>query len=219
MSTTTQFFNSNNKLITEQQANQLNSFSKNIYIDGFLKKEEDYRENILKGGVYYLSPSENVTAVLNDIGIGLNWAIKSNKQIINGYTIWEIRWYDNNLQTKSEYAKEVRDSSENPIATVTFDTITNQTKGAYKVFYYGNQQLPDGDPGDLFPDDSWIGFSFSDDGTIQNITMMYNMFNNEGYWTKLSRFLEDTGDFLQEIGMTPEKLNYFTNVNPVVPNF
>lgn len=50
MSTTTQFFNSNNKLITEQQANQLNSFSKNIYIDGFLKKKEDYRENILKGG-------------------------------------------------------------------------------------------------------------------------------------------------------------------------
>lgn len=169
--------------------------------------------------MYYLSPSENVTAVLNDIGIGLNWAIKSNKQIINGYTIWEIRWYDNNLQTKSEYAKEVRDSSENHIATVTFDTITNQTKGAYKVFYYGNQQIPDGDPGDLFPEDSWIGFSFSDNGTIQNITMMYNMFNNEGYWTKLSRFLEDTGDFLQEIGMTPEKLNYFTNVNPVVPNF
>ena len=41
MSTTIQFLNSNNKLISEQQANQLNRFSKNTFIDGILKKEED----------------------------------------------------------------------------------------------------------------------------------------------------------------------------------
>ena len=65
-------------------------------------------------GGYYLSPEENVTEVLNTLGPDLNWAIKSNKQIANGYTIWEIRWYDENLQLKSKYAKRVNDSLGNP---------------------------------------------------------------------------------------------------------
>lgn len=219
MSTTLQFLNSNNKLITEQQANQLNRFSKNTFIDGILKKEEDYHENVLRGGVYYLSPEENIAQVLNDIGVGLNWAIMSNKQIINGYTLREIRWYDDNLQTKSEYAKEIKDNLGNDIATISFDSITNQAKGAYKVFYYGNKQIPWGKPGELFPDDSEISFLFSDDGNIENITMNYNVINNESYWKSLDKFLTDAGDFLEEIGMTQDQLYYFTHVEPVVPNF
>ena len=219
MSTTIQFLNSNNKLISEQQANQLNRFSKNTFIDGILKKEEDYYENKLRGGIYHLSPGENVIEILSSIGVGLNWAIVSNKQIINNYITQEVRWYDDILQIKSQYAKEVTDNLGNHIATVHFDTVTNQPKGAFKVFNYGNQQIPWGDPGDLFPEDSEISFLFSDDGSIENIKMNYNIINNDSYWRRLDKFLTDAGDMLEEIGFTQEKLYYFTHVEPVVPNF
>lgn len=219
MSTTIQFFNSNNKLITEQQANQLNRFSKNIFIDNILKKEEIYYDKILWGGEYYLSPGENVSDILTQLNPALKWSIMSNKQIVNGYTVWEARSYFENLQQKPKYSKKVFNNIGSHIATVSFDSITNQAKGAYKVFNYGNQQIPWGDPGDLFPEDSWIGFSFSDDGNIKSISMMYDIINNESYWTDLNDFLADAGDMLEEIGLTQEKLYYFTHVEPVVPNF
>ena len=42
--------NDKNKLITEQQANQLSEYSKLSYVDDNLKKEDVYYENKLLGG-------------------------------------------------------------------------------------------------------------------------------------------------------------------------
>jgi len=50
MSTTIKFLNDKNKLITEQQANQLSEYSKLSYVDDNLKKEDVYYENKLLGG-------------------------------------------------------------------------------------------------------------------------------------------------------------------------
>ena len=49
--------------------------------------------------------------------------------------------------------------------------------------------------------------------------MNYNIINNDSYWRRLDKFLTDAGDMLEEIGLTQEKLYYFTHVEPVVPNF
>ena len=217
MSTTIKFLNDKNKLITEQQANQLSEYSKLSYVDDNLKKEDVYYENKLLGG-YYLSPEENVTEVLNTLGPDLNWAIKSNKQIANGYTIWEIRWYDENLQLKSKYAKRVNDSLGNHIATVMFDSITNQPKSAFKEFNFGGKHVPWDDEDMFFPEDAHIGFSFDDNGNIKRISMNEDLINNESNWTSLNKFLID-GDFFINQMMTQEQLYYFTHVEPVVPNF
>lgn len=221
MSTTINFYNRNNNLITEQQANQLNDFLKEIHIDNILKKKETYYDKTLWGGTYYLSPGENVTEVLTNLGAHLKWSIASNKQVINGYTVFDYRFYDDNLQQESKYSKEVTDNLGNHIATVSFDSVTNQAISAYKVFNYGNQQIPWEDSGDLFPEDSWISFSISykDNEKIVAVTMMYDIINNDSLWTDLNSFLTDAEDMLEEIGLTQEKLDYFTNIEPVVPNF
>lgn len=219
MSTTIHFFNDNNRLITEQQALQLNKYSKHLIIDNVLKKEEIYWDSNLWGGTYYLSAGENVTDVLLGLNPALKWSIMSNKQLVNGYTIWECRFYHENLEQESKYTKIAFDNVGDKIATVSYDTLTHQPKGAFKVFKYGNQPIPWGDPGDLFPEDSEICFSFSDDGNVENIFMLYDLFTNNSYWTNLNNFLADAGDFFQEMGVSPEELYYYTHVEPLVPNF
>lgn len=218
MSTTIKFLNDRSKFITEQQANQLSEFSKLFYEDNALKREDVYYENKLWGGEYYLSPGENVTEVLNALGPELDWAIMSNKQIINGYTVWEIRWYDENLQLKSKYAKSVDDSMGKHVATVEYDVVTDQPKGAFKIFNFGGMHIPWDELDMFFADDAYISFSFDENNQIEQISMNEDIINNESYWTSLNKFLND-GDFFISQMMTQNQINYFTNVQPLVPNF
>lgn len=143
----------------------------------------------------------------------------SNKQIINGYTVWESRFYFENLEQKPYYSKIVIDNQGKEIAIVEYDRITNQPKGAYKEFRYGNKQIPGAAQGELFPEGSEIYFNFSDDGKIESILMNYDIINNPSRWENLNKFLEEANSFLQGIGVTSEQLYYFTHVEPLVPNF
>ncbi len=219
MSTTIKFLNSNNNLITEQQANQMNDFSKHFFENDVLKKQEIYFDKELFGGDYYLFSGENLNNVLTQLDLSLKWSIMSNKQEVNGYTIWESKNYFENFQQKPKYSKMVLDSQGNHIAVIDYDSVTNESKGAFKVYYYGGKPIPWSESGEIFPEDSEICFSFSDDGIIRSIRMNYDIINNESYWTNLSKFLADAEYFIQEMNITPAQINYFTHSEPLIPNF
>jgi hypothetical protein len=218
MSTSIKYQNDVQKFITEQQANQLDDFSKLFYEDDVIKKKETYYENQLIGGVYYLSPRENVTEVLNNLGANLTWAIRNNKQVVNGYTIWDSKGNDENLQIDPEYSKLVFDSENRLVASVTFDTQTNQSKRAYKVFYFGGMHVPWDDEDMFFAEDAMISFRIDDYGNINRISMNEDIINNESNWENLNEFLIDGAFFIENM-MPPDKLYFFTHVEPIVPNF
>lgn len=204
--------------LTEEEALEIGNYRKHIWINNALKKEESYRENQLWGGRYYLSPEENVTEVLIALGQNLNWTIKDNKQVINGYTVWDCKSYSN-LQQDATYSKIVLNSGGNKIATISYNSATNVAMGGLKVFNYGNRPIPWGDSDDVFFEDSEIYFSFYDNGDIRTIFMIYDLFTNDSFWDSLDTFLKDSGDFFQKLGITNEELYYYTHVEPLVPNF
>ena len=218
MNTSIKYQNDVQKFITEQQANQLDDFSKLFYEDDLIKKKETYFENQLIGGVYYLSPGENVAEVLNNLGANLTWAIRSNKQVVNGYTIWDSKGYNENIQPKPTYTKIVYDLEGRNIANIAFDTQTNQSKGAYKTFYFGGMHVPWGDEDMFFAEDAMISFRVDDNGNIKRVSMNEDIINNESNWENLNEFLIDGAFFIENM-MPPNKLYYFTHVEPIVPNF
>jgi hypothetical protein len=218
MSTIIKYQNDIENFITEQQANQLSDFSKLYYENNILKKEETYINNQLEGGVYYLSPDENINEVLTNLGVHLNWAIMSNEQIINGYKVFELRGYNENFQNDPEYSKVVYDYENRVIATVAFDSQTHLTKGAYKAFYFGGMHVPWDDDDIFFEEDARVIFSFDTNGSIENISMNVDIINNESNWISLNKFLIDGAFFIENM-MPSNKLDYFTNVEPIVPDF
>lgn len=218
MSTIIKYKNSQDKYITAQQAEQL-SFYHKLYIEsGELKKVETNRNGELKGGVYYLSTSENATTVLTSLGADLNWSMASNKVIDNGYTVWEYRTYDQSLQLNPEYYKTVTDGNDRIVASVFYDTATNNTKSAFKNFFFGGQALPDEDNDVFFEEDAQATFSFDDNGDVERIDMNIEYVNNKATWYDKTSFLNQASEFINEL-MTTDQVNYFTNVNPLVPNF
>ena len=218
MSTTIKYKNSQDKYITAQQAQQLSFYHKLHIENGELKKVEINRDGELKGGVYYLSSTENATTVLTSLGANLNWSIASNKQVTGVYTAWEYRTYDQSLQVNAEFYKLVKDSNDKTIATVMYDTATGNSKSAFKNFYFGGQSLPDEDTDVFFEQDAKITFSFDDNGDVERIDMNIEYVNNKSTWYNKTSFLNQASEFISEL-MTSDQVNYFTNVDPLVPNF
>lgn len=220
MSTTIKFINTKNNFVTEHQANNMNEFSKLFYINDVIKKHENYNNKELKGGLYYISPLENIIDVLTDVNNSvLKWSFMSNKQMINGYTVWDSKRYKQNFEQEPVFTKIVLDNKGMEVATVEYDSITLETKGAYKTFNYGGKPIPWAETNKYFPEDSEITFLFSPNGNIESIYMNYDILNNESHWKELNHFLVDSQEFFQQLGVTPEQLYYFTHVDPLVPDF
>ena len=218
MSTEIKYKNIGSEFITERQASQLDYFSKLFYIDDELKKEEIYFHNKLNGGVYFLNTNENPIEILNELGIHLKWTFAMNKQQINGYNYIEYHSYDENLQLKPKYLKRVEDASGNLIAFIEFDRLTNQHGGGGKIFHFGGVQVPDDDEGVFFEEDAKLMFVFDSNGNIEKISMNNEYVNNSGYWTTLNDFINDASFFVDDM-MPSTILNYFSNVEPIIPNF
>jgi hypothetical protein len=210
--------NSHDQYITEQQALQLDDFSKLHYVNNQLKKEELFINNELNGGLYFPSPNENIVDMLNQLGSSLRWSIGTNHQVVNDYDILEYRYYDENLQLKPKFSKVVTDSNERLVATVSFGTQTQESMSAFKKFYFGGRQIPEADNGIVFEEDASVSFSFNNDSEIEKIIMNIDFINNSPIWNNVSSFLNAAGDWVDEI-MTPDQVSYFTNVEPVIPNF
>jgi hypothetical protein len=205
------------KFLTEEEALEIGDYTKHIWINNVVKKEESYRENQLWGGVYYLSPEENVTEVLITLGQNLNWTFKDNKQIINGYTVWDCKSYNNLIQSNT-YTRIVSDAEEKEIAFITYDSLTLQATTGLKIYYYGNKPIPWGSSGNLFEEDSEIHFRFDENGELGSIFTTDIIFGNDPIYTPAS-FFKIAGNFFEEMGGCDDELYYYTHLEPVVPNF
>jgi hypothetical protein len=203
--------------LTEEEALKVGNYTKHIWINNIVKKEESYRENQLSGGIYYLSPEENATEVLITLGQNLNWTFRDNKQVINGYTVWDCKFY-NHLEQEPTYSKIVLNSDEKKIATITHDSFTHQVKGGLKTYRFGGQPIPWGDPEDVFDEDSDIMFLFNDDGELGAVYVSNFLFSNDFTYTA-AQFFRAAGNFFQEMGLSDDEIYYYTHAEPIVPNF
>ncbi|MFP3571265.1 hypothetical protein, partial [Paraburkholderia sp. SIMBA_030] len=65
------FFDQFNQVVTEKEALDLDRFSKQIRMGNVLKKEEEYKDQQLLGGTYYLYPEENIIEALTSLNSSL----------------------------------------------------------------------------------------------------------------------------------------------------
>ncbi|AZA90462.1 Uncharacterised protein [Chryseobacterium nakagawai] len=205
------------EFLTEEEALEIGNYRKQIWINNALKKEESYRENQLWGGVYYLSPEENVVEILIALGQNLNWTLKDNEQKVKGYTVWDCKFY-NALEQAPTYSKIVLDADGKKIATITHDSLTHQVKGGLKTYEFGNQSIPWGGSDDVFDEDSDIVFIFGEDGEVDAVHVSDFLFSNDFTYTA-SQFFRAAGNFFKEMGLSDQEIYYYTHAEPLVPNF
>jgi len=195
--------NEKGKVVTEQQAAHLNTYSKLIYINEILKKEMRYRAAEPWGAIYYLDSREDALSILNQLDSNFKWSFLIT-EVVNGYKVHKSKGYDKNLNLKSKYYKKVLDTNDNLIATVMFDTQTNEPLEALKIF--------------RFSEGEEITFDFNDNGSIEEINISTMILSNEMSYNSLDSFLADINEFIGDF-ISQEQLDYFTNVEPIVPNF
>jgi len=216
MPTTIKYQNDAESFITEEEANQLNDYSKLFYEDGALKKEETYKDGVLWGGVYRLGSSEDPITVVKQLGPHLMWSIGSNKQLVNGYTIWEYRFYTETLALKPTFSKIAYDSKLRVVGVISYDTATLQVKSGLKTFYFGGV-LVEGETNSYYEEDSEINFNF-DSTTLSQIFMNSEIINNEGSFDTLNSFVQEAGTLIDYL-FTPAQLDYYSNLEPLAPPF
>lgn len=104
MITKTEYTNDNFEILTVQQVELSNTYFKHIYEDNQLKKIEIYtvtsrtdKTKVLRGGVYYLSDTEDYQTIVNkyaNTGKLKDWEFYFNKQTnVFGDYSWEIHKY------------------------------------------------------------------------------------------------------------------------------
>ncbi len=217
MSTIIKYQNRKEEFISEQQALQLDYYSKIFYIDDKLKKEEIYRNNVLWGGEYYLSPDEDAITILTQLGAHLQWSLCISQQEVNGYILSEYRAYDGNLQQEPDYTKSIIDPTGRVETYVSYSSQTNLPVSAFKMYNFGGLQVTDEEDGILWVEDANIKFSFSENG-LDTIRMNVGYINNTEIWDSVSHFQLDAQYFIDDM-LPGNMFAYFINIEPVVPNF
>ena len=216
MPTTIKYQNDAESFITEEEANQLSDYSKLFYEDGVLKKDETYRNGELWGGVYYLATGEDPISMIKKLGPHLMWSIGSNKQLVNGYTIWEYRFYTEALALKPTFSRIAYDSKLRVVGVISYDTATLQVKSGLKTFFFGGV-LVEGETNSYYEEDSEINFNF-DSTTLSQIFMNSEIINNEGSFDTLNSFAQEAGTLIDYL-FTPAQLDYYSNLEPLAPPF
>ncbi|QTD39183.1 hypothetical protein JL193_08075 [Polaribacter batillariae] len=222
MSTNIKYQNLSKQFITEQQANSSDEFLKLYYEDNFLKKREYYKGNILIGGGYFLSDGEVDIEVFQQLGTHLSWTFIVNQEIINGYTVIEYRSYHSDF-TPRETFKKVINSDEKTIALIDIDPQTNQPITGVKYFLFGGQLDPFTSDGPDFPvywqEDAEGEFTFDENGQLEHIYFNIDAIKDNENWDSLSSFQFDAQEIFIDHMMPTPVLNYFTNLEPLVPPF
>lgn len=218
MSLNTEFKNVSGSIITTQQKNNLKDYYELKFVDNKLKMEFFYYNNEKVNGIYFISSNENINNVLNSLDTSHRWCIMSNKEIINGYSVWKKNYVDGNILS-DVYSKTVYNANSQEVAEIGYDSNEMPTRGGFKILYIGNKDITfDDDYVDgVFDNDAEVIFYFGADGNISSIGT-----NTKVFWepyTILPKFLREqqNGPILNL--MTPAMLSYFTNFLPLVPNF
>ena len=202
MSYSIKYKNHEDRIIEEHLAvTKLKSFitlKKLYYKNETLVKEELYEYGKLSEGVYFMGAEEDYERVFNSIDASVNWEIKSNKQIINDYEVWESRSLEN-MELSVIFWEEVYKDGR-LIASKGFDTDL-QPLGSWKILYLNNI------------DDSGYTFYFDQEGLVTKI--IPSTWGWDRPYDRLSKFLEDDPIVLQ---LSKEQLDYYTKRDPLIPD-
>ncbi|GGI29554.1 hypothetical protein [Pedobacter mendelii] len=135
MSTTIKFTNSYGEQISSQQAESIEYYLREEYEDDFgLRKKIRYNKGAVVGTTHYLKNSENPNdLIINSLAGSDSRGFYFNKQIINGYTIWDIESFKD--AEKIHKAKEVWDSKNRTLAYQQIEIHSNAVIGTRKYFY------------------------------------------------------------------------------------
>lgn len=218
MSLNTQFRNTTGSIITIQQKNSLEDYYELKFIDNTLKMEFLYYNNEIVNGTYFMSPGENINNVIGSLDLSHKWSIMSDKEIINGYSVWKKNYmYKGTLSVV--YSKTVFNSNNQEVAQIGYDSSGMPTRGGYKILNIANKNIIfDVDDIDgFFDNDAEVIFYFDENGEISSIDTNTKVFSEP--YTILPKFLREQKDGPILNLMTPAMLSYFTNFLPLVPNF
>ncbi|MCC9066385.1 hypothetical protein [Flavobacterium piscisymbiosum] len=218
MSLNTQFRNATGSIITIQQKNSLEDYYELKFIDNTLKMEFLYYNNEIVNGTYFMSPGENINNVIGSLDLSHKWSIMSDKEIINGYSVWKKNYmYKGTLSVV--YSKTVFNSNNQEVAQIGYDSSGMPTRGGYKILNIANKNIIfDVDDIDgFFDNDAEVIFYFDENGEISSIDTNTKVFSEP--YTILPKFLREQKDGPILNLMTPAMLSYFTNFLPLVPNF
>jgi len=218
MSINTEFRNITRNIITTQQKNNLEDYYELKFIDNTLKMEFLYYDKEIVNGTYFMSADENINDVIGSLDLSHKWSIMSDKEIINGYSIWKKNYVYKGILS-NVYSKTVFNSNNLEVAQIGYDSSGMPTRGGYKILNIANKNITfDDDYIDgVFDDNAEVIFYFDENGEIDSIDTNTNVFSEP--YTILSKFLREqqNGPILNL--MTPAMLTYFTNFIPLVPNF
>jgi len=214
MSTQIKYTNYFGVEITYQQANQLDEYAEQTYVDNQIKIERKYFENELEIIYVYIYPDEDVNAILSALTEpDLEYSIVKDFEQINGYETRKYYAYKNGV-LDSEYSMKVFDAQGRDIAVAGYNGDGSVRWGGWKKYYISNNALYD-DDGEMsigYDESSYIEFDFMTGELI--ISLPYeddDKFDMQNF----SRFLEIWQPMLPL--MTSELLAYFMDPNQLVP--
>lgn len=144
MATEIIYTNRYDKILTQQQLEQTEDFVKQTRIDGILKiKEDNYRINKnnkkFKRITYFLDDAtedkNTIAAQFCNVQDNASCTIRYNKQTANGFTLWDVQFYDTDGQPAGAGGQEVYDNQGRTIYSSSFDEQTGQLKSVTKILY------------------------------------------------------------------------------------
>lgn len=214
MSTQTKYKNSFGKEITFQQSNLLDQYSELTIINNRLKKEKHFYENKLDYIDIYVYPDEDINTILNSLEADVDYSIAKDFQEVNGYKVWKYFHYKNGI-LNNEYLMEIFDFQGRIIAFRDYNLDGTVQRYGYKKYYIGGNVIYDSD-GEVdigYADGDYILFDFSSGNLKIDMVLGYG---DDGTYSSVSDFVSDWQSLLPF--MTPDKLTYLTNLDPLIPN-
>lgn len=214
MSTQVKYKNFFGAEITNQQANQLDEYTEQTYVDNQIKIERKYFENELEIIYIYIYPDDDVNAILSTLTEpDLEYTIVKDFEQINGYDTWKYFAYENGV-LDSRYTIKVFDAQGRDIAVAGYDENGTIDFPGWKKYYISNNIIYDenGNIDIKYSEDSYIVFDFMNGELEISLPL-----NDEVIYksSDMSRFNQAWLSFLPLL--TPEILTYFMDPNQLVP--
>lgn len=215
MSTYKEYINEFGKIISSQQASQLDDYDEKFYENDRVKNITHYWDSEIQFITVHIYPDEDVSTVLSSLTEpDMEYSIAKDLEIINGYRAWKYFHYKNGV-LNDEYNMVVFDLDERIVASRDFNANGTIQKNGYKKYYIGGNVLYD-DNGEVdigCAEGDYILFDFSGDNLKIEMVLAYG---DDGIYDSVSEFLDVWQTLLPF--MTPEKLTYLSNLEPLIPN-
>ena len=215
MSTEIKYTDTYNKILTAQQLKQTDEFVKHTYVDGMLKiMERNYKvarnSKKFKRTTYFIDDAtedqDTVASQLCCIEENASCSIRYNRQISNGFTLWDGQFYDVDGLPKGNRGQEVYNNLGRIVYSSILDNETSQTIKVTKTMYANET---DNDWEDIL-----FIFHFIRDIDTGEMELGISDFNNRYYWLMPQ---DIDVEFVQAEGYW-DNFPYYHSHLPVVPD-